>query len=163
MTNCIPVVQTVVRSVNGEDIIINTSISKIDSRTNGFTVSDGETKSALEQLSQVITKDSCFTAADSKLGFTSDPGADNKRYYSSKSPYKSPPADYILSSPPTGYKPVCVQLVARHGSRTFTKRVCGDKTLEIWQLAKEKNMLTLFGEDLKKDAELFMEANNQVG
>ena len=163
VTNHIPLVETLTRRFSVEDIITNTSSGKTNSQTNSSVVPDAEAKSPLEQASQVTPKDSCFTSIDNELGFSPDQGEDNKRYYSTRAPYKSPPKDYILSSPPVGYKPVCVQLLSRHGSRTLTEQNYGLQTLEIWQLAKEKNMLTPFGEELKKDTELFMEANNQVG
>ncbi|CAF4946077.1 unnamed protein product, partial [Rotaria socialis] len=63
-----------------------------------------------------------------------------------------------------GYKPICVQLLARHGSRTFINSHDYDRqTLQIWQVAKEKNMLTPLGEQLKEDIEWFMHENVRVG
>jgi len=107
--------------------------------------------------------DSCFTATENELDFKSIPEEDDTRYYSTKTPYKSPSKDYVLSSPPAGYKPICVQLLARHGSRTLTKHAYDCLTIQIWQLAKEKDMLTPFGEELKNDTELFMKENKRVG
>ncbi|CAF0764305.1 unnamed protein product [Adineta steineri] len=99
------------------------------------------------------------------LQFTSveDEGDDNKRFYSTKTPYTCPSKEYVLSSPPTGYKPIGVQLLARHGSRTLNSHDYDVQTLKIWQLAKQKNMLTPLGEQLKEDTELFIGENNHVG
>lgn len=88
---------------------------------------------------------------------------DSDRFYSTKTSYKSPTKDYTLSSPPSGFKPICVQFLARHGSRTLTGHGYDIQTLKIWQLAKERNMLTLLGEQLKEDIERFMKENNQIG
>ncbi|CAF0913886.1 unnamed protein product [Adineta ricciae] len=88
---------------------------------------------------------------------------DSDRFYSTKTSYKSPTKDYTLSSPPSGFKPICVQFLARHGSRTLTSHSYDIQTLKVWQLAKERNMLTHLGEQLKEDIERFMKENNQIG
>ena len=88
---------------------------------------------------------------------------DSDRFYSTKTSYKSPMKDYTLSSPPSGFKPICVQFLARHGSRTLTGHSYDTQTLKNWQVAQERNMLTHLGEQLKEDIERFMKENNQIG
>jgi hypothetical protein len=163
ISNCIPLVQRLARSFTAEDITPMPNLRKTYSRANSLFVGQFYMKIPSKQSNQVISKDFCFTATENEFDFKSIPEEDDTRYYSTKTPYKSPSKDYILSSPPTGYKPIGVQLLARHGSRTLTKHGYDCLTIQIWELAKQKNMLTSLGEELKNDTELFIKANNHVG
>lgn len=80
-----------------------------------------------------------------------------------KKPYPSPSNDYQLSLPPPNYKPIGIQLLARHGSRSLNSHDYDMQTLRIWQIAKDSQMLTQLGKELKIDTDLFMFANNHVG
>jgi hypothetical protein len=148
ITNHIQLAQRLARSLSVEGIIPMPNKSKTYSRTNSLFVRQ---------------KDLNFTAIENELDFQSIVEEDNKRHYSTKKPYECPSKEYILSSPPIGYKPICIQLLARHGSRSLNGHDYDLQTLKIWQLAKEKNMLTSLGEQLKADTELFMNENNRVG
>jgi hypothetical protein len=159
ITDHIQLAQRLARSLSVEGIIPMSSKTKSYSRTNSLFVHQYGIKSQCENLG----KDLCFTALENDYDFVSIPEEDNKRYYSTKKPYECPSKEYILSSPPIGYKPICVQLLARHGSRSLNGHDYDLQTLKIWQLAKQKNMLTSLGEQLKEDTELFMDANNKVG
>jgi len=86
-----------------------------------------------------------------------------RRYYSTKQPYPIPTNNYQLSLPPSGFKPIGVQLLARHGSRSLNSHDYDLQTLRIWQIAKDQQMLTQLGKELKIDTDLFMFANNHVG
>ncbi|CAF2996359.1 unnamed protein product [Rotaria sp. Silwood2] len=117
----------------------------------------------LEQSKKAIQNDICSRVVNHKSDSISVNNENHERHYSTKTPYKYSSEKYILSSPPTGYKPICIQLLARHGSRTLSSRDYDLETLTVWQLAKQKNMLTPLGEQLKRDIELFMHENNRVG
>lgn len=97
------------------------------------------------------------------LRFFSTSSDDEHRYYSTKKPYPCPSKGHCLSSPPQGYKPIGIQLLARHGSRALTNHNYDIELLQIWQIAKENNLLTKLGEDLEDDTRLFMQANNHIG
>ena len=112
-------------------------------------------------ISQALKTDPCFTAAETDVDFVSI--ADVERHYSTKAPYPCPSAECTLSSAPPGYQPVGVQILARHGSRSLNGRDYDRQLLSIWTIAKQRNMLTMLGEQLKDDIELFMHANNQAG
>jgi len=159
LTNHIQLAQRLARSLSVEGIIPMPNKIKTYSRTNSLFVHQYGIKSQCENHQ----KDLCFTAIENELDFQSIPEEDNKRHYSTKKPYECPSKEYILSSPPNGYKPICIQLLARHGSRSLNGHDYDLQTLKIWQLAKQKNMLTTLGEQLKEDTELFMDANNHVG
>lgn len=88
---------------------------------------------------------------------------DSEQNFSTKTPYRVPSPDHILSSPPTGYKPIGVQLLARHGSRTLTTQDFDQQALKTWQHAHQLNMLTPLGEELPADIDRYMAANNHVG
>lgn len=88
---------------------------------------------------------------------------DHERHYSTKTPYPVPSEDVSLSAPPAGYQPICVQMLARHGSRTMTTHDYDQHILKIWLIAQQMNMLTSFGEQLKTDIEQFINANNHIG
>ena len=88
---------------------------------------------------------------------------DVERHYSTKRPYPRPSQDYLLSVPPAGYQPIGIQVLARHGSRTLNSHDYDQRILRIWHIAKQQNMLTAFGEQLRADTEVFIEANNQIG
>ena len=94
----------------------------------------------------------------SNLEFYSD-----QRHYSTKRPYPSASRKRFLSSPPEGFHPIAVQVLARHGSRTLAHNNYDERVLKIWRIAHEKNQLTVFGQQLKDDVDLFMEANNCLG
>ena len=112
-------------------------------------------------ISQTLNTDLCFSAIEIDSEFISI--ADVERHYSTKTPYPCPSVECTLSSAPPGYQPVGVQILARHGSRSLNGRDYDRQLLSIWTIAKQRNMLTMLGEQLKDDIELFMHANNQAG
>jgi hypothetical protein len=87
----------------------------------------------------------------------------DERYYSTKTPYQCPLHVGSLSSPPAGYQPICVQLLARHGSRTLNHHSYDQDMIRLWHSAQASNMLTPFGQQLKHDIEVFVNANHQIG
>lgn len=151
ITNPYQLAQRLARSLSVEGILPMPNNTKTYIRTKSLYVHQ---KAAL-----------CFTSIGSELDFQAiiEDEEDHKRHYSTKTPYQSPSKEYILSSPPTGYKPVCVQLLARHGSRSLNGHDYDIQILQIWQLAKQKNLLTKIGEQLQEDIELFIDENNNVG
>lgn len=105
------------------------------------------------QHAKYLQKEFCFLAIETS----------SKRYYSTKKPYPFLFDQYALSHTPSNYKPICIQLLARHGSRSLNSHDYDLQTLRIWNLAKDNQMLTSLGKELKIDIELFMHANNHVG
>lgn len=103
------------------------------------------------------------SSKDSSLGAVLDQDNDHERHYSTKTPYPVPSESVSLSVPPAGYQPLCVQMLARHGSRTMTAHDYDQQILKIWHIAQQINMLTSFGEQLKTDVEQFIQANNHIG
>ncbi|CAF3422379.1 unnamed protein product [Rotaria sp. Silwood1] len=154
--NHIQLDERLVRNLNVKDLILLPNIATTYVR-------QPDIKVQFEQSKKVIQNDLYPRMSINKSNILSVTNEDYKRHYSTKKPYAYPSEKYILSLPPTGYKPVGVQLLARHGSRTLSSRNYDLETLTIWQLAKEKNMLTSLGEQLKEDIELFMHANNHMG
>jgi hypothetical protein len=144
------------RSLSAEGILSISNKATICNRTKSLYVR----QSQLEQSNQSIEDDLNFTALRTNDIVIEE---ESTRYYSTKTPYQSPSQNHILSSPPVGYKPVSVQLLARHGSRTLNSHDYDLQALKVWQLAKQRNMLTRLGEQLKEDIGLFMDANNHVG
>lgn len=139
-----------------KDFIVISKLAKI-------LVQKSHLKAKLEQSKVVIPDDFCFTIAQNKSSLIKDTDQYHKRFYSTKKPYEYSLKKNKCSSPPQGYKPVCVQLLARHGSRTLNSHDYDVQTLKIWELAKQTNMLTQLGEQLKDDIELFMHENNRIG
>ena len=109
------------------------------------------------------SNDYSFSGISNDSQISSIPEQDDQRNYSTKTPYPCPSNGHRLSSPPQGFKPIGIQLLARHGSRALNGHDYDIQILTIWRLAKEINMLTSIGEQLKEDTELFMEENNRVG
>jgi hypothetical protein len=140
-------VERLARSFSVEGMIPISTTARTYSRTSSLFVRQSEIKTELEE---------------NELEFEAII-EDDKRHYSTKKAYECPSPEYILSTPPTGYKPICVQLLARHGSRSLNGHDYDLETLKIWRLAKEKNMLTPLGKQLENDIKLFMDANNTVG
>jgi hypothetical protein len=140
------------RSFSVENAVSMSSATSQSLRRNSFQVQQSEVKL---QSNGPISDELSFDAVAEEDSA--------QRHYSTKTPYRAPTQKHNLSSPPAGYKPVCVQLLARHGSRTLTSHDYDLQTLRIWHLAKERNMLTALGEELKADTERFMEANNLLG
>ena len=97
------------------------------------------------------------------LPLTVEENNDAERHYSTKRPYPCPSQDHVLSAPPAGYRPIGIQVLARHGSRTLNSHDYDQRVLRIWNIAKQQNLLTTFGEQLREDTELFMKANDQIG
>ncbi|CAF4587312.1 unnamed protein product [Rotaria socialis] len=87
----------------------------------------------------------------------------HKKYYSTKTPYKSPSPTVFLPPPPTGFELVCVQIVARHGSRALEGRKYDRLTTELWKQAKEEKTLTKYGEKFGDDLQHFIAANDKLG
>jgi hypothetical protein len=153
-------VERLARSLSVEGIISKSNTAKTCSRTISLFVRQSGMKS---QLEDDVQTDLCFTTTENQFNFEPIIEDDDKRHYSTKKAYQCPSQEYILSTPPTGYKPVCVQLLARHGSRSLNGHDYDLEILKIWQLANEKNMLTSLGKQLQDDIKLFMDANNHVG
>ncbi len=156
ITNHIQFAERLARSLSVEGILPISINRKIYTRTNSLFVRQIEIKS-------LLSKDFSFTATENEFDFLPIPEEHDQRHYSTKKPYPCPGKDYRLSTPPNGYQPISIQLLARHGSRSLNGHDYDLETLQIWQLAKEKNMLTTLGEQLKEDTEVFMAANNHVG
>jgi hypothetical protein len=154
LTNRIQLVERLARSLSVEGVLPISKHTKTLSRT----ISLFGNQSPFEE-----SNDLCFTAIPNDLEYFSIPEEDDKRYYSTKTPYPCPSDEHHLSSPPMGYKPIGIQLLARHGSRALNGHDYDLQVLIIWQLAKDINMLTNLGEQLKEDIELFMTENNRVG
>lgn len=151
ISNPFQLVQRLARSLSVEGIIpMPNNHSKTYTRTNSLYIHHQK-------------KEFPFKSIENDLDFQVIPEENDKRHYSTKTPYPCPSNECILSSPPMGYKPICIQLLARHGSRSLNGHDYDMQIIKIWQLAKENNLLTLLGEQLKEDIELFMEENNCVG
>ncbi|CAF1637141.1 unnamed protein product [Rotaria magnacalcarata] len=156
--NHIQINESIARSFSTEGFI---------SKSNATTrfIQQSNAKAQFEQSAPVVTQEElCSTIIPNGSDLVHVTNEHHQRHYSTKKPYRYCPKKNILSSPPMGYKPICVQLLARHGSRTFINSHDYDgQTMQIWQLAKEKNMLTPLGEQLKEDIELFIHENARVG
>ncbi|CAM4773528.1 unnamed protein product [Rotaria magnacalcarata] len=87
----------------------------------------------------------------------------HKKYYSTKTPYKPPSSTVVLPPPPTGFELICVQIVARHGSRALEGRKYDKLTTELWKQAKEKKALTKYGEQFGDDLQHFIAVNDKLG
>ena len=83
-------------------------------------------------------------------------------YYANQTPYGNP-ATTSIRTPPTGYKLVFLQNVARHGSRSQTNNDGEQRALAVWSAAANRGQLTtagkLFDDDLKK----FQAAESSIG
>ncbi|CAF0885776.1 unnamed protein product [Rotaria sordida] len=161
--NHIQLDERLARNLIAKGIILLANTATTYIRPNSLFIRQFDRKVQFEQSKKAIQNDLCSQFISNKSNIISVSNEDYKRYYSTKTPYEYPSENYILSPPPTGYKPICVQLLARHGSRTLSNHDYDLETLTIWQLAKQKNMLTPLGEQLKEDIELFMHANNHLG
>lgn len=143
-----------VRSLSVEGILPTATETRLYTRAISLFARQSSYDEDDESLPEIIPNDSLFLSI---------PDDDEHRYYSTKKPYPSPSKEHSLSSPPNGFKPIGIQLLARHGSRALTNHDYDIELLEIWQIAKEKNLLTKLGEQLEEDTILFMNANNLVG
>lgn len=148
LNNSTEILNRFARSVSVENENSLTTSTRIYQRTKSLYGQKNRKK-----RSNFIEKELYFLSIDSTI----------VRYYSTKKPYPSPADTYQLSLPPVGYKPIGVQLLARHGSRSLNSHDYDMQTLRIWQMAKDNQMLTEFGKELKIDTDLFMFANNHVG
>lgn len=162
--NHLQLVGMLTESLDINSIILVPKGTKTCMRSNNPSISLSQTKYQNEQSNEMTHNDSYYLPVfNTKANIILVKNDEQNRYYSTKTPYRYPPREHILSSPPSGYKPVCVQVLARHGSRTLNSRDYDIQILKIWQVAKQKNMLTPLGEQLKEDIEQFMHANNHIG
>ena len=154
LTDQMQLAENIVRSLSAEGILPLSTETTLYTRAISLLAQQTSYEEIEESSSITICND---------LQFFSILDDDEHRYYSTKKPYPSPSKGHCLSSPPNGYKPIGIQLLARHGSRALTNHDYDIELLQIWQLAKERNLLTKLGEQLEQDTKLFMNANNLVG
>jgi hypothetical protein len=154
LTNRMQLVEKLARSLSVEGVVPITKCTKTLNRTFSLFGTQTSFDESNDYLFSGISNDSQFFSIAEQ---------DDQRNYSTKTPYPCPSDGHCLSSPPMGYKPIGIQLLARHGSRALNGHDYDIQTLTIWRLAQEINMLTIIGEQLKEDTELFMEENNRVG
>ena len=154
LTNRIQLAERLVRSLSVEGYLAHPEETRFYSRRISLIA---------RQASYDETEELFLPTISNDLSFFSTPLDDENRYYSTKKPYPCPSKGHCLSSPPHGYKPIGIQLLARHGSRALTNHNYDIELLQIWQLAKEKNLLTKLGEELEEDTILFTHANDHVG
>ncbi|MFU8817590.1 MAG: histidine-type phosphatase [Pseudomonadales bacterium] len=64
-------------------------------------------------------------------------------HYTTKTPYVPPSERAAL--PPQGFRPLMVQLVARHGSRPLSSADDDDLSLQVWRQAQAEGALTPLG------------------
>ena len=64
-------------------------------------------------------------------------------HYTTKTPYVAPSERAAL--PPQGFRPLMVQLVARHGSRPLSSADDDDLSLQVWRQAQVEGALTPLG------------------
>ncbi|CAF2476800.1 unnamed protein product [Rotaria sp. Silwood2] len=86
-----------------------------------------------------------------------------KKYYSTKTPYKSPSSTLVLPLPPTGFELVCTQVLARHGCRALEGRKYDKLTMALWTQAKEEQALTEYGQQFGEDLQYFISINDKLG
>jgi hypothetical protein len=86
-----------------------------------------------------------------------------KRHYSTKTPYKSPPSTLALPLPPAGFEIVCTQIIARHGCRALEGRKYDTLTMALWTQAKEEDALTECGHKFGEDLRYFININDRLG
>ena len=149
------------------DVDHDNRIQPVEGLNRSFNVGSTVTKYVRRSSLQVCQPETKFqskspSSYDSSFALVSEEDS-HRRHYSTKTPYQPPSQGHVLSPPPPGFKPVCVQLLARHGSRTMTGQDFDRRTLRIWRLAKDNNMLTPFGEELKTDTERFMAETDLIG
>lgn len=80
-----------------------------------------------------------------------------------KTPYVPRQDAARYEAAPSGYVPVAVQLVARHGSRGLTKPGSDTAALQLWREAEAQGVLTPLGRRFGADLLRFIEAQKQVG
>jgi hypothetical protein len=86
-----------------------------------------------------------------------------KKYYSTKTPYKPPSSTLNLPVPPTGFELVCTQIVARHGCRALEGRKYDKLVMALWTQAKEEEALTEYGNQFREDLRYFIDVNDKLG
>lgn len=82
-------------------------------------------------------------------------------YYSTKTPYT--PAQTSFSAPPSGFKPVFTQIVARHGSRGLSSPKYDLAMYNVWLKAQADGALTPLGQSLGADLMKVTKANALLG
>lgn len=82
--------------------------------------------------------------------------------YNKETPYGNATASPI-KVPPKGYKPIFIQNVARHGSRSLTSMLAEQRARKVWDDAEKQGALTPTGETFAKDLETFQEAERAIG
>lgn len=89
--------------------------------------------------------------------------AEQRSFYSSKTPYQPPPSTMYLQSPPIGFELICTQLLARHGSRSLEGTKYDYLSKALWEKAKLEGSLTALGEQFGEDLENFIKINDIIG
>ncbi|MRW88998.1 histidine-type phosphatase [Duganella sp. FT80W] len=86
-----------------------------------------------------------------------------EQFYQTKTPYAPQQDSASYEAPPSGYRAVYTQLLARHGSRGLSSFKTDLALYNLWQLAAKENALTPLGRALGPDIEQMMQANALLG
>ncbi|WP_445117071.1 histidine-type phosphatase [Acinetobacter sp. WZC-1] len=100
---------------------------------------------------------------DAPAGMARPPIVDASLYFQTKTPYQPQQQLDSYEVAPTGFHPVFMQLVARHGSRGLSSMKYDLALYNLWLQAKQENALTPLGEQLGADLEAMMKANILLG
>lgn len=86
-----------------------------------------------------------------------------ERYYQTKTPYQPQQDPSTYEAPPSGYNPIYVQMVARHGSRGLSSLKYDLAVYNMWKQAAADGALTPLGAKLGPDVLKLMKANFLLG
>ena len=87
---------------------------------------------------------------------------DTRGHYTSKTPYEAP-LEHLLPTPPEGFQPLMVQMIARHGSRPLSSPDDDDLSLQVWNQARADGHLTPLGERLGSALEQLQDTHQRLG
>lgn len=83
--------------------------------------------------------------------------------YGTKAVYEPFQDEDDYHSPPSGYHPVLVEHVSRHGSRLLSSKKYDDLLWQLWQIAHAGGGLTPLGEQLGADLQGIIAVHEQLG
>ncbi|MEU8263328.1 histidine-type phosphatase [Micromonospora sp. NPDC048999] len=114
----------------------------------------------LAVLAAALVISSSGTASAAAVSGTTQPSATS---YGTKLPYTPQQNSATYQAPPSGFKPVFTEHVARHGSRGLSSKKYDDLALQVWKKAKSENSLTDLGTEFGPAVQALMTANEKLG
>lgn len=83
--------------------------------------------------------------------------------YGTKAVYEPFQEEDDYHSPPSGYEPVLIEHVSRHGSRLLSSKKYDDLLWQLWQIAHSSGGLTPLGEQLGADLQEIIAVHERIG